>query len=105
MNEQFNNAAYINRYSRRENKDIIQKRDTIPFMDLQKPEYPADLIERLKSEYPLNCLGCEHLRALPDRTTLCAYGGSPRKVDVLNPLMGNVRCKLAEKSPATERTE
>jgi hypothetical protein len=45
----------------------------------------------------VNGPGCEHLRVLPDRTTLCTFGGSPRKVDVPDPLLANRRCKHAEK--------
>ncbi len=65
-------------------------------MDFIKPQYPADLVDRISKDHPVNCLGCEHLRALPDRTTLCTFGGAPRKVDVLDPLLTNRRCKLAE---------
>ena len=64
-------------------------------MDFMKPQYPPDLVDRISKDHPVNCLGCEHLRALPDRTTLCTFGGSPRKVDVLDPLLTNRRCKLA----------
>lgn len=61
-----------------------------------RPQHPPDLVDRIGKDYPANCLGCEHLRALPDRTTLCTFGGSPRKVDVLDPLRTNRKCKLAE---------
>jgi hypothetical protein len=72
-------------------------------MDLMKPRHPADLAERVSKEYPVNCIGCEHLRVLPDRTTLCTFGGSPRKVDVLDPLLANRRCKHAGKPDLPER--
>jgi hypothetical protein len=72
-------------------------------MDFIKPQYPADLAERVSKDHPVNCLGCEHLRALPDKTTLCTFGGSPRKVDVLDPLLTNRRCKLAERQDLPER--
>ncbi len=62
-------------------------------MDLDSPQYPPLLVERMKKELPFSCIGCEHLRALPDRTTLCTYGGSPRKVNVIDPLMSNRTCK------------
>ncbi len=62
-------------------------------MDLEKPQYPAELVDRMKKEYPFSCIGCEFLRSLPDRTTLCTYGGSPRKVNVIDPLMSNRNCK------------
>ena len=62
-------------------------------MDLEKPQYPPTLIDRMKKEYPFSCIGCEFLRALPDRTTLCTYGGNPRKVNVIDPLMSNRNCK------------
>jgi len=38
-----------------------------------------------------------YLNALPDKTPLCIYGGSPRKVDMLDPLLTNRKCKYAEK--------
>jgi hypothetical protein len=53
----------------------------------------------------VNCLGCEHLRALPDKTTLCAYGGSPRKVDVLDPLRTSQKCKHKEDVKGTKDTK
>jgi len=65
-------------------------------MELQKPLYPGELVERVSKDYPINCLGCEHLRALPDKTTLCTFGGSPRKVDVLDPLLTSRKCKHLE---------
>ncbi|HMK47497.1 MAG TPA: hypothetical protein VK436_12800 [Methanocella sp.] len=46
----------------------------------------------MKKEFPLSCFGCEHLRELPDRTMLCAYGGSPRKVNMIDPLVSNRDC-------------
>ena len=65
-------------------------------MELDKPRYPGELVERVSKDYPINCLGCEHLRTLPDRTTVCAFGGAPRKVDVLDPLLTNRKCKHLE---------
>lgn len=61
-------------------------------MDLDRPQYPAELVDRMKKEFPFSCIGCEHLRALPDRTTLCTYGGNPRKVNVIDPLLSNRTC-------------
>lgn len=70
-------------------------------MDLDRPQYPASLVDRMKKELPFSCIGCEHLRALPDRTTLCTYGGSPRKVNVIDPLVSNRNCKHNQKDPGT----
>lgn len=72
-------------------------------MDLTRPAHPDDLVERINRDYPVNCLGCEHLRALPDRTTVCVFGGSPRKVDVLDPLTTNRKCKLVESQGIPEK--
>ncbi|WP_424358506.1 hypothetical protein [Methanocella sp. MCL-LM] len=69
-------------------------------MDLDRPLYPDSLVDRMKKEFPFSCIGCEFLRALPDRTMLCAYGGSPRKVDVLDPLMSNRNCKHNKPEPS-----
>lgn len=68
-------------------------------MDLDRPRYPESLVDRMKKEFPFSCIGCEHLRTLPDRTTLCTYGGSPRKVDALDPLMSNRTCKHNKPEP------
>jgi hypothetical protein len=65
-------------------------------MEFIRPQHPPDLVDRVSRDYPVNCLGCEHLRALPDKTALCTFGGSPRKVDVLAPLRTNRKCKYAE---------
>ncbi len=32
------------------------------------------MVDRISKDYPVNCLGCEHLRALPDKTTQCRSG-------------------------------
>jgi len=61
-------------------------------MDLDRPQFPSDLVDRMKKELPFSCFGCEYLRALPDRTTLCAYGGSPRVINVIDPLVSNRGC-------------
>ena len=71
-------------------------------MDLIRPQCPPDLAERVSKDHPVNCLGCEHLRALPDRTTLCTFGGAARKVDVLDPLRTNNKCKHTEEQSAPE---
>jgi hypothetical protein len=65
-------------------------------MEFIRPQHPSDLVDRVGKDYPVNCLGCEHLRALPDKTMLCAFGGSPRKVDVLDPLRTSRKCKYME---------
>ncbi len=72
-------------------------------MELFRPRHPADLVDRVGKNYPVNCLGCEHLRALPDRTTLCTFGGSPRKVDVLDPLRSNRKCIRLEEQNSESR--
>lgn len=65
-------------------------------MEYLRPRHPSELVDRVSRDYPVNCLGCEHLRALPDKTTLCTFGGSPRKVDVLDPMRTNRKCKHAD---------
>ncbi len=39
----------------------------------------------------------EPTEELANKIRLCTFGGSPRKVDVLDPLLANRRCKHAEK--------
>jgi hypothetical protein len=71
-------------------------------MEFIRPRHPSDLVDQVGKDYPVNCLGCEYLRALPDRTTLCAFGGSPRKVDVLDPLRTSRKCKHLEEQGRPE---
>jgi hypothetical protein len=66
-------------------------------MDMDKPSFPDALFESVKGQYPQNCMRCDYLRAVPGaRAYVCLKGGSPQKVDILQPALTCTACKYRE---------